>query len=232
MQLTFDLPPRTASSRADFLISDSNAAALGWIDRWSDWPSQVLALYGPAGCGKTHLLDLWCAEVSGFRVPGQMLSEDLLAGLAGERGFRVAIDNADCASEPRLLHLHNLRLENQGFLLLAARRPPTAWSIGLPDLESRLTAVLAVGIDPPDDMLLEGVLVKHFADRQLRVAPAVFVHLITHMERSFAAAADITARLDSASLRDRREITVSLARRVLSEAAVHPLPPSKDSGVR
>jgi len=231
VQLTFDWSRRTGSSRNDFLISDSNAAALSWIDRWPDWPSRVLALHGPAGCGKTHLLDLWCDQTSGLAVRGQMLSEDLLAVLACERGYRVAVDEADRAPERLLLHLQNLCLESRGFLLLAARRPPAAWSIGLPDLGSRLNAALAVGIGSPDDTLLEAVLVKHFADRQLRVAPAVLAHLITHMERSVAAAADITARLDMASLRDRREITVPLARRVLSEAAAHPSSPSSDSGV-
>jgi len=53
-QLTFDLPRRIGLSRTDFLISDSNAAAIGWIDRWPDWPSRALALHGPAGCGKTQ----------------------------------------------------------------------------------------------------------------------------------------------------------------------------------
>jgi chromosomal replication initiation ATPase DnaA len=90
---------------------------------------------------------------------------------------------------------------------------------------------LAVGIGPPDDALLEAVLVKHFADRQLRVPPEVVAHLVSHMERSFEAAADITARLDLASLRDRRAITIPLARQVLSEAAVQSSA-SKDFGVR
>jgi chromosomal replication initiation ATPase DnaA len=104
--------------------------------------------------------------------------------------------------------------------------------VALPDLDSRLRAVVTVGIGLPDDLLLEAVLLKHFADRQLRVTPDVVAHLITHMERSFAAAAEIAARLDSVSLRDRRAITVPLARQILREAAVHALSPSCDLGVR
>ena len=76
MQLTFDLPRRIALSRSDFLISDSNAAAVGWIDRWPDWPSRALALHGPAGCGKTHLVHVWCAQAAGVIVPGEALSEE------------------------------------------------------------------------------------------------------------------------------------------------------------
>jgi len=231
MQLTFDLPRRIALSRSDFLISDSNAAAVGWIDRWPDWPSRALALHGPAGCGKTHLVHLWCAQASGVIVPGDTLSEELVARLVLEHRHRIAIDDADSASERALLHLYNFCLENRGDVLLAARQPPASWVVALPDLGSRLRAVLAVGIGLPDDALLGSVLVKHFADRQLRVGPEVVAYLIRHMERSFGAAADTAARLDSVSLSDRRAITVRLARRVLTEAGAHPCSLARDPGV-
>ncbi len=48
-QLAIDLPHRPALGRADFLVSDCNAAALQWIERWPEWPSAALVLYGPAG---------------------------------------------------------------------------------------------------------------------------------------------------------------------------------------
>jgi len=103
---------------------------------------------------------------------------------------------------------------------VAARQPPAAWTVVLPDLDSRLRAVLAIEIGFPNDALLGAVLVKHFADRQLCVAPGVIAYLLTHMERSFAAAAEMACRLDSVSLRDRRAITVALARQLLSKAGV------------
>jgi chromosomal replication initiation ATPase DnaA len=220
MQLTFDLPRRIGLSRADFLISDSNAAALAWIDRWPDWPSRALALHGPARCGKTHLVHLWCAQTAGIIVPGEALSEEVVARLVLEGRHRIAIDNADRASEHALLHLYNSCMASRGGLLVAARQPPASWTVVLPDLDSRLRTVLAIGIGLPDDALLGAVLIKHFADRQLRVAPKVIPYLLTHMERSFAAAAEIACRLDSVSLRDRRAITLPLARQLLSEAGL------------
>ena len=220
MQLTFDLPRRIALSRTDFLVSNSNAAAVGWIDRWPDWPSRALALHGPAGCGKTHLVHLWCAQTAGVIVAGETLSEEVVAGIVSERRHRIAIDDADRACEHALLHLHNFCMATRGGLLVAARKPPAAWTGVLPDLDSRLRAVLAIGIGLPDDALLGAVLVKHFADRQLRVAPEVIAYLLTHMERSFAAAANMASWLDQLSLRDRRAITVPLARRLVSEAGV------------
>ena len=123
MQLTFDFPRGTSRSRSDFLVSPCNAAAIAWIDRWPDWPSRVLALHGPAGCGKTHLLHVWCARASGVLLSGDMLSADVVDRLAWEGSHRVAIDDADRAEEHAFLHLHNLCLENRGYVLLAARRP-------------------------------------------------------------------------------------------------------------
>jgi chromosomal replication initiation ATPase DnaA len=231
MQLTFDLPRRVALSRADFLVSDSNAAAIGWIDRWPDWPARVLALHGPAGCGKTHLLHLWCAQTTGVIVPGQMLNNELVAHLVSERRHRIAVDDADRASELALLHLYNFCMESRGELLVAARQPPASWTVVVPDLDSRLRAVLAIKIGLPDDALLGAVLVKHFADRQLRVPPEVIAYLLAHMERSFAAAAEIASGLDLVSLRDRRAITVPLARQLVSEPAVHASSSPRDSGV-
>jgi chromosomal replication initiation ATPase DnaA len=231
MQLTFDLPRRIAFSRTDFLISDSNAVAIGWIDRWPDWPARALALHGPAGCGKTHLLHLWCAQTAGVIVPGQMLNEELVAHLVSERRHRIAVDNADRACELALLYLYNFCMEARGYLLVAARQSPASRTVVLPDLDSRLRAVLAIKIGLPDDALLGAVLVKHFADRQLRVAPEVIAYLLTHMERSFAAAAEMASQLDRVSLRDRRAITVPLARQLVSELGVHSSSSGRDSGV-
>ena len=56
----------------------------------------------------------------------------------------------------------------------------------LPDLASRLRAAPSVAIAPPDDRLLAAVLVKLFADRQVRVAPEVIAFLLRRMERRTA----------------------------------------------
>ena len=231
IQLTFDLPRRTALGRADFLVSDSNASAIAWIDRWPDWPTGVLVLHGPPGCGKTHLAHLWCERASAVTVGGAMLDEDEVARLVAEGRHLIAVDDAERASERALLHLHNSCLECQGSLLITARQAPASRRIALDDLGSRLRAALAVGIGLPDDALLGAVLVKHFADRQLSIAPEVIAYLIKRVERSFAAAADITTRLDAAALRERSAITVPLARNVLAEDGHQPFFPASDAGV-
>ena len=135
-----------------------------------------------------------------------------LAALPG-----VAVDDADEAPERALLHLHNCCRETGAGLLLVAREPPSRWKIALPDLASRLRAMPVAAILPPDDALLAGLLIKHFADRQLRVPPALINYAVHRIERSFAAAAGFVDALDRAALGAGRPIGLALVRRVLAE---------------
>ncbi|HTV44196.1 MAG TPA: DnaA/Hda family protein [Stellaceae bacterium] len=218
-QLTFDLSGEAALGRADFCITASNEAAAGWIDRWPAWPTPALVLHGPQGCGKTHLANLWCVRAAACRVAGPRLDESRLRQLLESGDRRIAVDDADRAGEPALLHLFNACHEDGGSLLLTARAPPALWPTMLADLASRLRGAHSVGIAQPDDALFAAVLVKHFADRQVRVSAEIIAYLGRHLDRSLAEAAAMVAALDAAALRDRVAITVPLARRVLAERA-------------
>jgi chromosomal replication initiation ATPase DnaA len=100
-------------------------------------------------------------------------------------------------------------------LLLVSREAPARWRVGLPDLASRLAAMPAVRIDPPDDVLIAALFVKLFADRQLGVAPEVVAYLTPRVERSFDDLKRIVDLLDRESLARRRAITLPLAREVV-----------------
>src|SRR3546814_4523758 len=67
----------------DFLVADSNAEAVGWLDRWPDWPAPALVIHGPAGCGKTHLTQVWRARSRAVPLAAEELAgADLGAVLA------------------------------------------------------------------------------------------------------------------------------------------------------
>jgi chromosomal replication initiation ATPase DnaA len=222
-QFAFEFSRPAALGRADFLVSASNRTALDWVDRWPVWPSPGLVLHGPPGSGKSHLASLWCARAAARLVAGPALHEADLEGLPGGQTGAIAVDDADRAPERMLLHLYNLCHEQGGHLLATARRPPGSWAIGLADLRSRLHAATVAGIEMPDDALLGGLLVKHFADRQLRVRPALIAYLVGRIDRSFAGAATIVAALDAAALAEGRPIGIALARRVLAaQSALRP----------
>lgn len=216
-QLPLDLPIRTALAAEDFMVGTSNAAAITLIDRWPDWPAPAVLIHGAAGSGKSHLLSVWQARTGADIITGR----DVKDGTVGDFSIRgtLAIDDIDrdLADERVLFHLLNRARESKGTLLLTARRPPGLLEANVPDLRSRLRALPSAEIGPPDDALLQALLVKLFADRQLKVEPAVLQYLVRHMERSAEAAIDIVRELDDRSLADRRRVTRMLAAELIRD---------------
>ena len=224
-QLIFNLPRRTTYERFDFLVSDCNRKAVEWIDRWPLWPSVAVVLHGPPSCGKTHLAHLWRQRTFATLLSGEALTEAVIPVLMEHSPLRIAVDDADRANTTVLLHLYNSCVERRGSLFFTARSEPERWPFMFPDLRSRLRAAVVVGVGVPDDALLGAVLAKHFAERQIRVSPGVIAYLISRMERSFASAGLLAARLDNAALSAGSSVTVALARKILLELG-HPLSPS------
>jgi chromosomal replication initiation ATPase DnaA len=211
-QLPLPLPVAPSADRADLVADASNAEALAWLDRPGDWPNHRLALFGPDGTGKSHMLRAAAAERGWRLLHGPELTEAL--ALADAPG--TALDEAEAASEPALFHLINRSAEAAAPLLLAAREAPARWPVALPDLASRLRATLAVGIAAPTGALLGALLAKHLADRQLRVGPDVHAYLLARIPREAAAIAAAVAALDAAALAGGGAITRPLARLVLA----------------
>lgn len=216
-QLALPLPHRPRYG-ADFLPAGSNEAARIWLARVAQWPQQRLALWGDAGTGKTHLLHLWAEEQG-----AELLGGAAVAGLAVSPGRPVAIDDADaCADEAVLLHLMNSLAEAGSPLLLAARLPPARWTVRLPDLASRLRAILAVGIAPAEDALLRSLLARLLAERQLVVPASLQDWLLLRLPRTPAVIREAVERLDHAGLAAGSRITRSLTAEQLSDLLGEP----------
>lgn len=214
-QLILDLPHLPAQGREDFLVAGCNAQAAAWIDRWPDWPGNALALYGPPGCGKSHLAEVWRAKAGGRLIGPVELTLDAVPAIAGAGA--VVLDHADEVREARaLLHLLNLLRQDGGYLLCLAHDAPARWNMPLADLRSRLSAMQAAGIDNPDDHLLGAVMLKMLSDRQLRAPLEVIAYLATRMERSFASASALVISLEGLSTGKQSPLTIPMARTALA----------------
>lgn len=218
-QLVLDLPHRPALEADDFLVSKSNETAVRLIDSWPSWSSRVHLIVGPAGCGKSHLAHVW-QLASGAK----QITVDQIGSGAPEHlvdGTPLLLEDAErCGiTDRQLFHLLNLCNETNSTLLMTARQRPARWPVKLPDLVSRLRTVPAIAIGPPDETLLRAVLVKHFSDRQVEVAPEVITYLTARMERSMEAACELADLLDRAALSAGRKITRQLAGNILDHEA-------------
>ena len=212
-QLSFDWALPVALGPEDFFVSEANADAHAMIAGGLRWPEGKLALVGPEGSGKTHLVRIWQGLTGAARWDARELPDDL-----PPPGAAVSVEDLEALpreSETALFHLHNHLLATGGRLLLTSDRPPARWGIRLADLASRMQATTVVRLDPPDDVLLEALLAKQFADRQLFPAPGVLAFVARRIERSHAAAAAAVAAIDRASLSEGRKVSLPLARRVL-----------------
>jgi chromosomal replication initiation ATPase DnaA len=81
-QYHLPLPYHEAMTENDFMVTASNREAVAWaLERApSSWPHHCLILYGPPGCGKTHLLSVWAEKNAARRIEA---GEDVIANVLG-----------------------------------------------------------------------------------------------------------------------------------------------------
>lgn len=215
-QLAFDWPTGVALGPDDFFVSEANAKAFAMLSAPDTWPERKLAIIGPKGSGKSHL-----ARVFEGQTDAVLHKACDLAGGFQTAATTVIIEDMErlprSAEEP-VFHLHNNLRNAGGLLLLTSCLPPSRWPIALPDLASRMQATTVAQIENPDDALLSALIMKLFADRQINPQPNLVQYLAARIERSFAAAADIVARLDAAALAQGRKINTALAAELLDNA--------------
>ncbi len=209
-QLVFELPHRAAMGLEDFLVSDSNAAAVALVDRWPDWPIGAAVLVGPKGSGKTHLANVWRLRSDAVLANASALSRERVPDFAAA-GALVVEDIPTLTDEAALFHLLNLVREQRLQVLLTTDTAPGDLRIELPDLRSRIKALPLASIEPPDDALLRAVLVKLFADRQLSVEPHIIDYVLVRMERSMSAAERFVSEADRRALVLQRRVTRAIA---------------------
>ena len=63
-QLTFKFPFKTTYYEQDFYVSSNNFSAYRLLESWPEWPDKWINIFGPKGCGKTHLSNILKKKIS------------------------------------------------------------------------------------------------------------------------------------------------------------------------
>ncbi len=231
-QYIFDFPKREILTKEGFIVADCNRAAYEIIAKYPHWPVRFLAIFGAPKSGKSHLAGIWAAQFRARKIlPNDLpdiMSEIMPETISGA-SFETKKLSADIfwlkipdgsdffsgeiVAQEALFHLYNQIIQNQqGALLITATTPPSLWNLALKDLQSRMSGLPAVKLGQPDDALLEKLLKKLCADRQLIMKDDVLKFVIRRMERSFEFAYLLADRLDQQTLEKQKPITIALAR--------------------
>ncbi len=215
-QLIFDLPTNEALGPEDFFVSEANRDAVRMVTQELDWPEQKLVVVGPKGSGKSHLSRIFERKTDALRLSAY----DLPVGLTPDCPVVVEdLDRLPRAAEEAMFHLHNAMHNAKLPLLMTARSAPARWAIQLPDLASRMEASTPIHIDDPDDTLLQVLVTKLFADRQVVPSPVVVRSIVSKVDRSFEAAARLVTLLDQDALRRKGPVTTQMVGQALDKIA-------------
>lgn len=223
-QLPLEFYHRPYMGRDDFMMAECNFEAFRLVDSWPNWAYFAACIYGPEGCGKTHLANIFSDKVSveehyPYKIPclkAYDLTPELPRRLL-EANPCLIIENLDgSVDQETLFHLYNMYRDEGGSILFTAAQAPARLNFTLPDLRSRMNIVPSVEIREPDDGLLSALLVKLFMDRQITVSPEVLNYTIANMQRSFAYARKLVAEIDNISLARKHAVTTAIVREAVN----------------
>lgn len=204
----------------DFIVSQSNQEAHLWVMSPEKWPANLLLIYGETGSGKSHLAHIWAQQNQAQNLNFETLSSpDFIPQMQAQNyvldGIDLMLVGGGSVYQKNVFHVLNAVREHGGRILMTARKSQNEWHIQLPDLRSRLMAIPALEILPPDDVLLEMLLYKLFSDRQIKIDSDVISYIVPRIERSAAHIVRLVELIDHESLKHKKTITVPMARGIL-----------------
>lgn len=229
-QLALPLNEPVGFSPDDFVPANSNAQARIALANERAWINHRLILWGDSGCGKSHLAALWAQTARAQTLHAASLRAPIAAD---DNAAPLVIEDIDTAIDPiALLASLNIAHAAQRPVLLTSRTPPARLRIDPADLASRLRASLTIEITQADDRLLEDLLDRLAANRQLRLNEPLRHYLLTRLPRQPGTLREAVTRLDRASLARGVAPSRRLAEHVLCDLLEQPSPTTDSQGNR
>lgn len=217
-QLPLAIGPDPEATFESF-ITGRNAAAAAHLAALRPQAAPVY-LWGPAGCGKTHLLR---ALANRFQARGQTVGwfdAERSAPLALQPGWALlAVDRCealDATAQQAVFALFE-EANAQGVPFAAAGRMPP---VDLPlreELRTRLAWGHVFALEPLSEAETRAALRREADRRGIFLSDDVVGYLLTRFPRDLAHLMPLLDRLDEFALAQSRQVTVPLLRQMLAE---------------
>tara|TARA_Y100001970_G_scaffold293933_1_gene444770 strand:+ start:1039 stop:1704 length:666 start_codon:yes stop_codon:yes gene_type:complete len=215
-QLIFDFPFKRSYLSQDFYVSENNINAYKLIESWPNWSSRFINIFGPKGCGKTHLINILKNKIECILFPASKVDSKVL--LKYKVKECLIIDDFKNEIDEKLLYtITNMGFQDNKYLIISSLVPLKDFKVKLKDLSSRFTSFLEIGIDLPTDDLLRVILTKNFSEKQIEITKKNIEYILKNIDRSYEQINLFTNSVDNLSLTKAKPINLSLIKKVLKE---------------
>ena len=215
-QLTFKFPFKTKYYEQDYYVSSNNFSAYRLIESWPNWPDKWVNIFGPKGCGKTHLSNILKKKINSVEIlNAENITDETISKF--EKLNCLIIDNYEKNIDEKTFYsILNSSKQLDTYVVINSFLPIKDIKFDLKDLQSRAKSFMNLGIELPTDDLLTVIISKFFSDKQIELNPKISEYIIKNTERSYEKVFKCIKEIDDLSLSSGKSININLIKKVLS----------------
>ena len=198
----------------DFFVSSNNFEAYKLIESWPNWSNKWINIYGPTGCGKTHLINILKNKLKLTEIDAKNF--DSKVNIQLENYQCLVIENFENNINENLLYSsinHIKQLDK--CIIITSRKSIRDLNAKLSDLKSRFDSFLNLSINLPTDDMIRVILSKNFSDKQIDLNNRNLEFILKNIERSYEKISKFIKDIDDISLSTGKSININLIKKVL-----------------
>ena len=155
-QLVFKFPFKTKYYEQDYYVSSNNFSAYRLIESWPNWPDKWVNIFGPKGCGKTHLSNILKKKLNSVKIlDANSINNEVISKF--EKLDCLIVDNYEKNIDEKIFYsMLNQSKQLDNYVVINSIFPIRDIKFELKDLKSRAESFVNLGIKlPKDDLLRE-----------------------------------------------------------------------------
>ena len=214
-QLVFKFPFKTKYYDQDYYVSSNNFSAYKLIEGWPNWPQKWVNIFGPRGCGKTHLANILRKKINSVEILDAKKINSEIMSKFNNFDCLIIEDFQNNIKENLFYSILNQSKQFNNYILINSNFPIKEMQFETKDLKSRTDSFLGLGIELPTDNLLRVIISKTFSDKQINISPKITEYIIKNIDRSYEKVFKFIKDIDNLSLSSGKSININLIKKVL-----------------